>query len=144
MAAEYQALPVGVLKRATGQRIVPQSGELWDEYLRWLKTGQVPDPYTPPAKQAETLAAAQRRRAEEIRAAGLQRMQARLPAIASFDTVQLLREVLVSVAPQARALTGPMQWLVDVWQAGEAALAQVRAASTVEQVDAVVPNWPKP
>lgn len=69
MAALYQLLPIGVLKTDTAQRIVPASGDLWREYQAWLRDGNVPDPYVPPATDpVAELAAAKAERWQYIRA----------------------------------------------------------------------------
>jgi len=140
--ALYQLMPVGVLKTDTGQRLIPQSGALWDAYRAWIKAGGVPDPYVPPVVPAETLAQAKRRKLHQIRDAGLARMQTRFPALQTFDAVQLLREVFLSVAVAARAPTADMAWLGQTYDAGRTAADQVLAATTIPQVDAVVPAWP--
>lgn len=140
--ALYRLLRVGVLKTDTGQRIVPASGELWDDYRAWVRAGNVPDPYVEPEQPPETLAQAKARRLQQIKAEGLTRMQTRFPALGTFDTVQMLREVILSVAPAARQLTADFQWLGDTYQAGRTAADQVLAATTIAQVDAVAPAWP--
>lgn len=140
--ALYALLRVGVIKTDTQQRIVPASGDLWREYQAWLRAGNVPDPYVPPPPPAETLAQAKQRRSHEIASDGLARMQTRLAALRTFDSVQLLREVILSVAPAARALTTKMQFCADTYVAGDTALAAVQAATTIAEVDAVQPAWP--
>jgi hypothetical protein len=142
--ALYRLLRIGVLRTDTQQRILPQSGDLWMAYLAWLKAGNVPDPYQPAVPPAETLAQAKARKLHTIKAAGLQRMQGRFPGLQTFDTVSLLREVILSIAPGARALTPDMQWLGDTYVAGKTAADQVMAATTIPQVDAVTPAWPAP
>jgi hypothetical protein len=140
--ARYQLLRIGVWDNVASQRIIPQSGEPWRDYQAWLAAGNIPDPYIPPTPAPETLAHAKRRRAIEIKHEGLSRMQTRFGALRDFETVQLLREVILSVAPAARQLTADFTWLQDTFQAGKTALAAVEAATTVAQVDAVTPSWP--
>ena len=140
--ALYQILRIGVLKTDTQQRLLPQSGVPWEEYQAWLRAGNTPDPYVPPVPPPETLAQAKARKLHEIKATGLDRMQTRFPALQTFDTVMLLREIVLSVAPAARQLTANMQWLSDTYAAGRTAADQVQAATTIAQVDAVVPAWP--
>jgi hypothetical protein len=142
--ALYQLLRIGVLKTDTGQRIVPASGELWQTYTAWLAAGNVPDPYVPPVPPAETLAEAKVRRTAEILADGLARVQQRVPAVRTFELLQLLREIVLSIAPSARAPTADMAWLGDMWTAGANAAAAVNAATTIAQVNAVTPAWPLP
>lgn len=140
--ARYQLLPVGVLDTSTGQRLIPQSGSLWEAYLAWRLAGNDPDPYVPPATPAETLDEAKARRRWQIKRDGLERIQTRLPAIDAFDTLALVRELYLSIAPAARQPTVDWQWLIDTYQAGQAALNSVGSAATIAQVNAVTPNWP--
>jgi hypothetical protein len=140
--AAYALLPVGVLVTATGQRIIPQSGALWEEYIDWRKAGNVPDPYVPPASPAESLAEAKARRRWQIQRDGLTRMQSRFPALDSFGAVQLVREIYLSVAPAARVPTVDALFIINTYTAGMTALDAVNAATTIAQVDAVAPAWP--
>jgi len=140
--ARYQILRVGVWDTVASQRIIPQSGDLWRAYQQWLEAGNVPDPYVPPTPAVETLVQAKQRKKLAIKVEAVQRMQTRFPAIRNADTVQLLRELMLSIVPAARDLTTDMQWIVDTYQAGETALAAVNAATTIPDVDAVTPAWP--
>lgn len=140
--ARYQILRIGVWDNIASQRIIPQSGEPWRAYQAWLEAGNVPDPYVPPTPVAETLAQAKVRRKLEIKREGAERMKTRFEALRDFETVQLIREVLLSVVPAARQLTVDFQWLSDTYSAGKTAVAAVEAATTVAQVDAVTPAWP--
>lgn len=140
--ARYQLLRVGVWDNVASQRLIPQSGPPWEAYQSWLAAGNVADPYVPPTPAPETLPEAKRRKAHAIRMEGLQRMQTRFPALQTFDTVQLLREIVLSIAAAARQPTADMAWLGDTYVAGKAAVDQVQAATTIPQVDAVTPAWP--
>ena len=140
--ARYCLLPVGVYDTQDGKRLIPASGQPWDAYQAWLAAGNTPDPYVPPIPPPETLAQAKRRKLQQIKTTGLERMQTRFPALQTFDTVQLLREVFLSVAVAARAPTADMAWLGQTYDAGKTAADQVLAATTIPQVDAVVPAWP--
>ncbi len=141
--ARYMTLPEGVLDRDTGAVCHPAySPELWAAYLTWVVAGNAPDPFVPTPPPAETLPLAKARKAHAIKTEGLARMQTRFPALATFDTVQLLRETILSVLPAARSLTADMQFISDTYTAGKAALAAVQAATTIAEVDAVAPAWP--
>lgn len=141
--AKYMTLPEGVLDRDLSRVCHPvYSAQRWGQYLAWVAAGNVPDPYVPETPAAETLEQAKARKLHSIKLEGLGRMQTRFPALQTFDTVQLLREVILSVAPAARQLTVDFQWLGDTYQAGKTAADQVQAATTIAQVDAVTPAWP--
>lgn len=140
--AAYAMRPVGVLRTADNTRLTPQSGQAWDEYILWRQAGNVPDPYIEPVPPAETLVEAKLRRRWEIKRAGMQRIQVRFPAIDSFDALQLVRELYLSIAPAARQPTADWQWLINTFAAGQTALDAVAAATTIAQVDAVSPAWP--
>jgi hypothetical protein len=77
-----------------------------------------------------------------IKAEGLSRIQAVLPGITSFDTLELIREVWLSIAPAARAPTSPFNSVINIYSAGRTAILSIKAATTVAQVDAVTPSWP--
>lgn len=140
--ALYQLLKIGVLKTDTMQRIIPQSGALWHAYQQWVRAGNEPDPYIPPVEPAETLAHARKRRMAELKREGLTLVQQRFPGIRNFDTLRMVREIMLSISPAARAPTTDMTWLQNMWQEGEDLKAAVQAATTVAQVDAVSPTWP--
>ena len=140
--ARYRLMPVGVYDTQDGKRLIPSSGEPWDAYQAWLAAGNVPDPYVPPTPPPETLAQAKVRKLQQIKTTGLARMQTRFPALQTFDAVQLVREVILSVAPAARQPTADFQWLGDTYTPRRNAADQVIAATTIAQVDAVTPAWP--
>lgn len=142
MSARYRLLLKGVFDTASGETILPRSGEAWEQYRAWMRAGNTPDPYVAPPDDPETLDHAKARRIAELKAAGVARMQARFPAIADFDTAALVRQIVLSIAPAARALTADIAWLGTVWQAGADGVAAVRAATTVAAVDAVTVAWP--
>ena len=142
MPALYRLLRVGVVKTDTGQRIVPQSGDLWTTYRAWVKAGNVPDPYEEPPPPVPTLDQYKAARVQTIKQTGVGRLRTRFPTVADFDVVQLMREVVLCIAPAARAMTADFQWAADTYDAGKAAIVQVNAAPTKAAVDAVVVNWP--
>lgn len=80
---------------------------------------------------------------EAIKAEGLARIHQTFEAITSFDQLDLIRELYLSILPAARTSpTARWQRMVNIWQAGRAAITQVRNATTQAQVDAVTPAWP--
>ena len=140
--ARYRLLMIGVYDTLTSHRIIPQSGSLWDTYLAWRAAGNTPDPYVPPEPVAETLQQAKARKILSIKREGLARVRTRFEAVVSLDQFDIYRELLLSVIPSARALTTRVQWCNDTYQAGTDAVAEVHAATTIAQVDAVTPAWP--
>jgi hypothetical protein len=140
--ARYRQLLIGVYDTLTSQRIIPQSGSLWHDYLDWVRSGNVADPYVAPTPPAETLAQAKDRKILQIKTVGLARVQTRFPAITNIDIGYLIQQVMLSVIPSARALTTDLQWLQDTYVAGKNAVTSVNAATTIAQVDAVTPSWP--
>lgn len=80
---------------------------------------------------------------EAIKAEGLARIHDTFPAITSFDQLDLIHDLYLSILPAARTSpTARWQRMVNIWQAGQAAITQVRNATTQAQVDAVTPAWP--
>lgn len=140
--ARFELRPIGVYDKINSRHVIPQSGEFWQEYLIWIRDGNVCDPHVPPPAIAEDLAGAKARRRQQVKLDGLQRMRTRLDALRTFDDVQLLREVVLSIAPAARQLTAKLQYCADTYAAGMAAIDAVNAATTISQVDSVVPVWP--
>ena len=90
----------------------------------------------------ETLAEAQERRTAAIKAEGLARIQAVMPAVSDIDTLELVRELILSIAPAARQLTADMTTISNIYAAARTALIAIRNATTVAQVDAVTVSWP--
>jgi hypothetical protein len=78
----------------------------------------------------------------KIKTEGLRRIKARLGALNSFDDVELVRQIFLSIAPAAIQLTADLKYVQDVYNAGKIAISAVRSASTESEVDAVVVNWP--
>lgn len=102
------------------------------------------EPIPPAPPPAETLAQAKARKVAQIQAEGVALARGRFPAITNFDLLQLVQQLMLSVAPAARAPTTDMTWLSQVWTAGSNARASVKSATTIAQVDAVAPAWPPP
>ncbi len=82
------------------------------------------------------------RKIAAIKLDGLARIQAVFPAISDFAELALLREMYLSIAPAARSPTSNWQRMIDIYTAGQIAVAAVNAATTKAQVDAVSPSWP--
>jgi hypothetical protein len=110
-------------------------------------TGQVVGPgwtydgstFTAPV---EALADAKARRVTAIKAEALTRITAVLPTIADFNTLDLVKEIILSIAPAARQLTADLQSVVNIYTAAKTAIGSVLAAGTVAAVDAVEVSWP--
>lgn len=82
----------------------------------------------------------------ELKSEGLSRLQAIYPAIDSFDMLEIVSEIILSILPAARDLTVDMTSLSTVYQAGLSARIAINALSTLTEVDTydVVnsPSWP--
>lgn len=81
-------------------------------------------------------------RVAAIKLDGLAHIQAVYPAIKSFDELQLVSDMILSIVPAARQLTADMTKAAAIWNAGKTAISSVNAATTAAQVAAVVPTWP--
>ena len=83
---------------------------------------------------------------QEIKDEGLSRIQGVFPAIADFCTLQLIKDIMLSVAPSARQLTIGIQKVSDTYQAGADAMTAVEGLATVNLVNAFNPiddvSWP--
>lgn len=91
---------------------------------------------------AELLQQAKQARRESIKSDALSRIQATLPGINSFDTLDLVRNLYLSIAPAARSATADLQAAINVYTAAATAIASVNAATTPAEVAAVVVTWP--
>lgn len=81
-------------------------------------------------------------RVAAIKADGLARIRALLPALDSFDALELAREQWLSIAPAARQATATWTSVINIYTAGRNAVISVRAANSMSAVDAVTPAWP--
>lgn len=83
---------------------------------------------------------------DEIKIATLARINIQLAGIKSFDDIEVLKELWLSIAPAARDPTTKWQWVIDVWQAGKDAVITVNALTTTIDVVAydveTTPSWP--
>ena len=89
---------------------------------------------------------AKEKKITEIKSEGLARIKSVIPGLDSFDAVELMRELWLSINPAAQAPTSDMQLIIGIYQAGRDAITLVRAFSTVAEVDAfdpaAHPAWP--
>lgn len=79
---------------------------------------------------------------DTIKSEGLLKIKAIFPAIQTFDDLALLRELYLSILQAARSPTTNWQKMIDIYQAGQTAVAAVNNASSKNAVDAVTPSWP--
>lgn len=108
-----------------------------------IAAGGVPEPeFTP----IEELANARQAKLIELKAEGLSRIKAIMPALSDWDVLELIRELWLSIAPAARQATSTLQSVIDVYQAGRDAAAAINALADTSQVaayDVVTdPAWP--
>lgn len=137
----YRLLEKGVLRLADNKEIKPDRSDAdWLDYQELVKAGYVPEPMTL-ATIVETLDERKARRINLIRSEGLTRIQAFFP-VASFDDLALLRAFWASLTGAAKSPTPQFQKVLDIGQAGQTAIAQVKAATSKAAVDAVVVSWP--
>lgn len=78
----------------------------------------------------------------QIKSDGVARAKLLFPAITDFDTLDLVSQIMQSVAVASRTLTARITTLSQIWTAGANAATSVNAATTVAQVDAVTVTWP--
>lgn len=91
---------------------------------------------------SRTLLEAKRAKIGSIKQEGIDRINAEIPGITTFEQVQLFRELWLSILGAARNPTAKWQNIINIYQAGAAGVADVNAASTLQEVDAVVVTWP--
>lgn len=94
-------------------------------------------------QDARTLVDLKAHTRQSIRREAARRITARLGEImADPDMLVLVKTIYLSIAPAARQPTTDMQWLIDMAQAVQTAVAQVTAANTKAEVAAVTVAWP--
>lgn len=95
---------------------------------------------------AAELAKAKALKKEEVKAEGLSRIQVAIPAIIDFDNLQLVKEMILSVAPASRQLTTNIQNASDIYQAGSDAVVVLNGYTSIGQVESYNevndPSWP--
>lgn len=139
---KYKLQSYGVLETESASYIPDDiNNPDWKEYLVWLSEGNVADPeFTQTEIEMQGLAD----KIQELKNEGLSRIQAVMPAISNFDTLELVREMWLSTAPAARQATGDFQTIIDVYQAARDGIVVLKAA-TPAQVTAydvlTGPNW---
>lgn len=81
---------------------------------------------------------------DAIKATALAKIQTIFPAIPDIDTVNLVAEMMLSVAPAARQLTADMTTISQIYTAAKTGIAGVNAAANKAAVDAAVAAivWP--
>lgn len=147
---KYKIQGSGVYDTETGQSIPNDtSNRHWNIYQIWLteSTGEppvlnLPDPeFTNTEIDERALAD----KIQELKAEGLTRIQVEMPAIYNFDTLELVREQWLSIAPAARAPTATFQSIIDIYQAARDGVIVLNGATPAEVTAYDVltdPTWP--
>lgn len=130
----YKDVPAGAT--------IPKTHRWFQTYLQWLAVPNVPDPHETAQQIADRKLA---EKIEAVKLEGLTRIQVVMPAINSFDTLELIRELWLSIDAGSRSATPTLQSVIDIYQAGRDAVIFLKAANaaTVDAYDAVTgPSWP--
>ncbi|GIW55335.1 MAG: hypothetical protein KatS3mg082_1739 [Nitrospiraceae bacterium] len=83
-----------------------------------------------------------REKKRKIAEEAFERVRMLFPALASYDQLELEVERWLSIAAVARNPTPAYKKLIDTVVAARAAIAAVNSASTVADVETLVPVWP--
>ena len=121
---------------------IPSTHRWFQTYLEWLAEPNTPDPYETSQEISDRLRA---ERIQEVKDEGLSRIQAVMPAINRFDTLELIRELWASITPAARSATVDLQSMIDIYQAGRNAVIFLKSADDgqVAAYDVKTdPSWP--
>ena len=123
---------------------VPWPCQTWHNQLilDWIALGNtIADAYTAQELEEQALA----NMIQDLKVEGLNRIQAVMPAISNFDTLELVREMWLSIAPAARSATADFQTIIDIYQAARDGIIYLKGA-TAGQVAAydvtTDPSWP--
>lgn len=127
------------------QLFVPWPCNTWHgEFIqKWILLGNaIGAAFTP----TELVSKAKAAKIEELRAERLVRIQAVLPGVTSDDTLELMSEMWLSIAPAARQATATWQNAINIYTAGKQAGIAVNALTTVAEIElynvATNPSWP--
>ena len=140
---KYKLQANGVLDTETNQSIPDSTDNRhWRMYLEWVALGNTADPeFT----NTEIDDRALLDKIQALKDEGLSRIQAEMPAINNFDTLELVREMWLSTAPAARAATVTFQSIIDIYQAARDGVIVLNGATPAEVTAYDVltdPSWP--
>ena len=83
---------------------------------------------------------------KEIKEEGLRRIQLLIPGVKDIDTLELVEEIWLSIAPTARQATANFQAAIDIRVAAKAAIITVNGITTLIEMSAydptTDPGWP--
>ena len=127
---KYKLQSFGVLDTETGASIPSSEGNRhWRMYLEWVAEGNTADPeFT----TTEIDDATKADKIQELKDEGLTRIQAVMPAIDNFNTLELVREMWLSTAPAARNATATFQSIIDIYQAARNGVITLKSAAPEE------------
>ena len=77
-----------------------------------------------------------------IKAEGVVRANEIFEGIKNFGDLDLVAQIMLSIAAGSRTPTTRITALSNVWTAGNNAVIAVNACTTIAQVNAVTPSWP--
>lgn len=140
---KYKLQSYGVLDTELNASIPDEPANVdWQAYLAWVAEGNTPDPeFT--AQEASDLA--RTTKILELKDEGLARIQAVMPGIDNFNTLELIREMWLSTAVAARAATADFQSVIDIYQAARDGVIFLNTATDNEVTAYDVttdPTWP--
>lgn len=82
----------------------------------------------------------------KIKSEGQKRINAVIPGIKDIETLMLIREQWLSIAPAARQATASFKSVIDIYQAASDAITEIKTMidiTTIELYDVVIdPGWP--
>jgi hypothetical protein len=132
--AAYLDVPAGAT--------IPNTHRWFQTYLEWLAVPNTPDPFESAQEISDRLRA---ERIAELKVEGLTRIQAEMPAINNFDTLELVREMWLSIDAGSRSATVTFQSIIDIYQAARDAVVFLKSATDpqIAAYDVVNdPTWP--
>lgn len=126
---------------------------IWDWFISEEGYGRVNDKWLPNETDAiariesfDMLSYFKGTKIDKLKTEGLSRINIIFPAIKNWDDLDLVRDQWLSVAPAARQATDDFQSMIDIFQAGKDAAANINALGTIAEVEAYdvinTPAWP--
>jgi len=114
----------------------------WRQYLAWVADGNIADPEFTAQEISDNTRAD---KIQELKEEGLIRIQTIMPAIGNFDTLELVREMWLSIAVAARSATVDFQLIIDIYQAARTGVIFLNTATDSAVIAYNVstdPSWP--
>ena len=127
---KYKLQENGVFDTEENMSIPDSTGNRhWRQYLEWVALGNTADPEFTAQEITDQSRAI---KIQSLKDEGLSRIQAVMPEINNFNTLELVREMWLSTAPAARKATVKFNAVIDIYQVARSAVIFLNSANDEE------------